>query len=96
MIHRGYIMPRMFGVVSKVKKNALMIQFAGIVKVPSSNKLTPGYAIYTNNKGELVEGQPFGYANRFFGQFYLENKADNSILSGHNVIGMAVTKKKYS
>ena len=94
MIHRGDIMARMFGIVNKVKKNTLMIQFAGIVKMPGSHSLTPGRAIYTNSNGELVEGQPYGYVSREFGQFYFESRHDNSIISGNNLIGLAVTKKK--
>lgn len=94
MIHRGDIMARMFGIVNKVKKNTLTVQFAGMFKVPGSRTLTPGRAIYTNSNGDLIEGQPYGYVSREFGQFYFESRSDNSIISGNNVIGMAVTKKK--
>ena len=94
MIHRGDIMARMFGIVNKVKKNTLTIQFAGMFKVPGSRSLTPGRAIYTNSNGELIEGQPYGYVSREFGQFYFESRSDNSIISGNNLIGLAVTKKK--
>ena len=94
MIHRGDISARMFGVVSKAKKDKLTVQFAGMFKVPGSRKLTPGRAIFTNSKGELIEGQPYGYANRDYGQFYTESFSDNSILSINNLIGVAVTKKK--
>ena len=87
-------MARMFGIVNKVKKNTLTIQFAGMFKVPGSRKLTPGRAIYTNSKGELIEGAPYGYVNRNFGIFYEFSRADNSILSNNNLVGMAATTKK--
>lgn len=94
MIHRGDVRPRPFGVVAKVNKKSLMIQFAGIFKVPGSKKFTPGRAILTNSKGDLVEGDPYGYANRNFGNFYVVSKEDNSILNGNNVVGVAVSRKK--
>ena len=92
--HRGVVIPRMFGIAQSAKKGKLTVQFAGMFKVPGNRKLTPGRAIYTNSKGELIEGQPYGYANRDYGQFYTESFSDNSILSINNLIGVAVTKKK--
>lgn len=92
-IHRGDILPRPFGIVTKVNKKShkLLVQFAGMFEV--KNKLTPGRAIFTNSRGELIEGSPYGYANRDFGAFYVEAR-DGTILSGSNLIGIAVTKNK--
>ena len=94
MFHRGVVLPRMFGIAQKSKKGKLTVQFAGMFKVPGSRKLTPGRAIYTNSKGELIEGAPYGYVNRNFGIFYEFSRADNSILSNNNLVGMAATTKK--
>lgn len=93
-IHRGDILPRPFGIVTSVNKRShkLMVQFAGMVKIKSQT-FTPGRAIFTNSKGELLQGKPYGYANRDFGSFY-ETLSDNSIVSENNIIGMAVTKNK--
>ena len=84
----------MFGIAQSAKKGKLTVQFAGMFKVPGNRKLTPGRAIYTNSKGELIEGAPFGYVNRNFGIFYEFDWRDNSILSNNNLVGIAVTKKK--
>ena len=92
--HRGVVIPRMFGIAQSAKKGKLTVQFAGMFKVPGNRKLTPGRAIYTNSKGELIEGAPFGYVNRNFGIFYEFDWRDNSILSNNNLVGIAVTKKK--
>lgn len=94
MFHRGVVLPRMFGIAQKSSKGKLTVQFAGMFKVPGSRKLTPGRAIYTNSKGELIEGAPYGYVNRNFGIFYEFSRADNSILSNNNLVGMAATTKK--
>lgn len=94
MIHRGVVLPRMFGIAQKSEKGKVQVQFAGMFKVRGSRKLHPGNAVYTNSKGELVEGRPFGYVTRSFGSFYEVSRADGSILSQSNVIGIAVTSKK--
>ena len=94
MIHRGDVRPRPFGIVSKVNKNSLMVQFAGMFQMPRGMNIIPGRAVLTNSYGDLVEGDPFGYENSNFGNFYVESRKDNSILSGNNLIGIAVTKRK--
>ena len=94
MFHRGVVLPRMFGIAQKANKGKLTVQFAGTFKVPGSKKFTPGRSIYTNSRGDLIEGRPFGYATRNFGTFYEEDRPTNSILSNKNIIGLAVTKKK--
>lgn len=92
-IHYGVVLPRPFGIAQKTKKGKLSIQFAGMFKVPTKQRFTPGRAVYTNSKGELLEGRPFGMANREFGMFY-ERGSDNSLLSQTNLVGVAVTKRK--
>lgn len=93
LIHRGEIKPRPVGIATSVKTGSLKIQFAGIFKV-SGQQFTPGRAIYTNTKGELIEGSPFGYANSEFGSYYVFSPIDNSILSSTSLVGIAVTKNK--
>lgn len=94
MIHRGVVLPRMFGIAQRSNKGKLEVQFAGMFTVKRSQTLTPGRAVYTNSKGELIEGRPYGYVSRSFGSFYEVSRVDGSILSQSNVVGMAVTKKK--
>ena len=94
MFHRGVVLPRMFGIAQKANKGKLTVQFAGTFKVPGSQKLTPGRSIYTNSRGDLIEGRPFGYASRNFGTFYEYDFQTNAILSNKNIVGLAVTKKK--
>ena len=94
MFHVGIQLPRMFGIAQKAKNGKLTVQFGGMVKVPGSQKLTPGRAIYTDSHGQLIEGRPFGYTSGKFGVFYILNSKDNSLLSNKNVVGIAVSKKK--
>ena len=93
LVHHGVRRPRPVGIATKVSQNKLMIQFAGMFKV-SGMKLTPGRAIYTNTKGDLIEGMPFGYANSEFGSYYVFSPHDNSIISSTSLVGLAVTKNK--
>ena len=93
LIHHGVRRPRPVGIATKVQENKLMIQFAGMFKV-SGQKLTPGRAIYTNTKGDLIQGMPFGYANSEFGSYYVFSPIDDSIISSTSLIGIAVTKNK--
>ena len=92
-MHYGVVLPRPFGIAQKTKNGKLTIQFAGMFKVPTKQRFTPGRAIYTNSKGELLEGRPFGMANRESGLFY-EHGPDRSLLSQNNLVGVAVTKNK--
>ena len=93
LVHHGVRRPRPVGIATKVEENKLMIQFAGMFKV-SGKKMTPGRAIYTNTKGDIIEGMPFGYANSEFGSYYVFSPHDNSIISSTSLVGIAVTKNK--
>ena len=92
-MHYGVVLPRPFGIAQKSKKGKLTIQFAGMFKIPTKQRFTPGRAVYTNSRGELLEGRPFGMANRESGMFY-EYGPDRSLLSQNNLVGVAVTKRK--
>lgn len=94
LIHRGIVQARLFGIAQKSKKGHLEIQFAGMFNVPRGYSFTPGSAIFANSKGELVEGLPYGYANRDFGSFYEYSRSKQEIYTQSNLVGIAVTKKK--
>ena len=70
------------------------VQLGGILQLKSKTKLTPGRAIYTNSKGDVVQSWPYGYISRNFGVFYVVDKETHAIIDGNNLIGVAVSKKK--
>lgn len=76
------------------KVSTVEIQLGGVFTVSGKKKFTPGRAIYTNSKGDLIQSYPFGYITRNFGAFYVVDKDSNSILDRKNLIGIAVTNKK--
>lgn len=93
MVHYGVVYPRPFGIAQKAKNNRLTVQFAGMFKVPGKQRFIPGRAVYTNSKAELIQGRPYGSANRENGVFY-SVAPDGSLLSQNNVVGVAVTRNK--
>ena len=103
--HLGASYPRVFGVAMEDgkldKKNTFNGRRLGVVKVQMGGVvtlkkavLTPGRAVYTNSRGELIQGRPYGYVTRGFGSFYVYDDATNSIIDGRNLLGIATTKKK--
>lgn len=94
LVHRGVVQARLFGIAQKSKNGWLEVQFAGMFEAPKGQRFTPGRAVFTNSKGELVEGAPYGYANRDFGSFYEFNRQKQEIYAHSNVVGMAVTRRK--
>lgn len=76
------------------QKSTVDVQLGGIFTVAGNKKFTPGRAIYTNSKGDLIESYPYGYVTRDFGTFYVVDKESNSVLDKKNLIGIAVTSKK--
>lgn len=103
--HLGATYPRFFGIAKEDgvldKKNTFNGRRLGVVKVQlggivtlKKGVLTPGRSVYTNSRGELIQGRPYGYATRSFGSFYLYDDATNSIIDGRNILGIATTKKK--
>lgn len=70
------------------------IQFNGVYTFASNSDVTlkPGYTYYTNGRGELVQGRPYGYNHAEYGTFYVDTGAE--ICALHNQIGVAVGEKE--
>ena len=49
---------------------------------------------YTNDRGQIIEGLPMGYAHRSFGFNYIISRSDESLVSLSNQVGMAINEKE--
>lgn len=89
------VYPRLLGMAKRDgNKGYVEVQLGGILQLKSKTKLTPGRAIYTNSKGDVVQSWPYGYISRNFGVFYVVDKETHAIIDGNNLIGVAVSKNK--
>ena len=94
-VNVGYHLAYPVGITTDRSKSSKYIQFHGVYKYNSLSKaLVPGYTYYTNSKGELIRGRPYGYNHAEFGQFYVVSSETYEICALHNQIGIAVSEKE--
>ena len=87
----GYHLAYPVGITTDRSSKAKYIQFNGVYKVPHT-KLIPGRTYYTNSKGDLVAGRPYGYNHAEFGSFYVDDRTTQQVMALHNQIGIAVSE----
>ena len=100
-LHTVYVYPRPIGIASKTFAGGNQVQFGGLWKVSKKalarirdGKLKPGRMYYTNDRGQIIEGLPMGYAHRSFGFNYIISRSDESLVSLSNQVGMAINEKE--
>ena len=94
-VNVGYHLAYPVGITTDRSKSSKYIQFHGVYKYTSNSvTLVPGYTYYTNSKGGLVKGRPYGYNHAEFGQFYVISSETYEICALHNQIGIAVSEKE--
>ena len=100
-LHTVYVYPRPIGIASKTFAGGNQVQFGGLWQVSKKalarirdNKLKAGRMYYTNDRGQIIEGLPMGYAHRSFGVNYIISRSDESLVSLSNQVGMAINEKE--
>ena len=100
-LHTVYVYPRPIGIAAKSFAGGNQVQFGGLWKVSKKalarirdGKLRVGRMYYTNDRGQIIEGLPVGYAHRSFGFNYIISRSDESMVSLSNQVGMAINEKE--
>ena len=89
LFHKGDSYPRTLGMLESVRGGMATVQFSGTYVI-RGRKLRPGYAYYTTSVGDLREGMIYGYANMDFGHSVIMSINRRTLMSMHNLVGVAV------
>lgn len=77
------------GLTTETLLGEAVINYEGLYYA-NANTFTPGYSYYTNSRGELIRGRPYGSNNQDYESYYVYDQRSNCIVSTNNLIGYAV------
>ncbi|KAK8803303.1 hypothetical protein WA158_000997 [Blastocystis sp. Blastoise] len=81
------------GITSESFFGGAKVNFGGLYYAPDGVTFTPGHAYYTDSRGNLIRGEPFGWNNPDMeNSRYIVDRKNNVVLSTNNLIDIINTK----